>query len=575
MMAAYQALGVSPGVAVAPVVVLDHREVVDPGRRGEPSDQGPRLRDALAATQADLVRLRDRTLARLGEASADIFNAHLSMVADPELWALIDAQVAEGWDAETAVYRACQTFIDLLSQLEEEGQRSRADDLKDLRRRLQGHLSGVAASAQASGPCILVADDLTPSETAGLDLECVLGFVTAAGSRTSHASILARSLGLPAATGAGAVVAAARSGQLLALNGTTGEVVLDPDTTERERFETFGRREAAERAWKATYAGRATTTLDGAHIDLAANIGKVEDLKAVVANGAEGVGLLRTEFLFLERDRMPTEDEQTTVYRHTLEALNGRPVVIRTLDIGGDKNLPYLPQAPELNPFLGVRALRLCLAQPELFRTQIRALLRASPAGDLRVMVPMVALVEEVRAVKALFAQEAVALAAEGVATAPFQLGIMVEIPAAALNAGALAAEADFFSLGTNDLIQYTMAADRMNEHLSSLYQPLHPSILRLVDFTVRGAHAHGRWVGVCGEMAGEPEAALVLLGLGVDELSLSAPGIPGLRALFSRVDQARATETARLALEKGTSAEVLDLVRARHPELTHQGDRP
>jgi len=222
-----------------------------------------------------------------------------------------------------------------------------------------------------------------------------------------------------------------------------------------------------------------------------------------------------------------------------------------------------------------VRAVRLCLAQPELFRTQIRALLRASPAGDLRVMVPMVALVEEVRAVKALFAQESAALAAQGVPTAPFQLGIMVEIPAAALNARALAAEADFFSLGTNDLIQYTMAADRMNEHLSSLYQPLHPAILRLIDLTVRGARAHGRWVGVCGEMAGEPEAALVLLGLGVDELSLSAPGIPGLRALLSRVDKARATETARLALELGTSNEVLDLVRTRHPELTHQGERP
>lgn len=578
-MVCLQALGVSPGIALAPVVILDRREVTDPARRtSTPAAEGPRLEAALTQTRRELSELQERTFRTLGPAQAEIFDAHRAMVSDPELWGAIQANLADGWDAETSVYRACELFIGLLSGLEEEGQRSRAEDLKDLRRRLMGHLTGCGSGGPGvAGPCILIADDLTPSETAGLDLGLVKGFLTAAGSRTSHASILARSLGLPALTGAAEVLRRAVNGQLIAINGTTGEVVLDPDAAEQTRFAEARDREAALRAFQKRYAGLTTVTADGAHLDLAANIGKIEDLKAVRANGAEAVGLFRTEFLFLDRDRTPTEDEQTAVYRHVLEAMDGKPVVIRTLDIGGDKNLPYLPQPAEMNPFLGVRAVRLCLDRPDLFRTQIRALLRASPAGDLRVMVPMVALVEEVRQVKALFADEAAGLTARGVPVGHYELGIMVEIPAAALNAAALAVEADFFSLGTNDLIQYTMAADRMNDRLSHLYQPLHPSLLRLIDLTVRGARSRGRWVGVCGEMASEPEAALLLTGLGIDELSLSASGIPGLRALLSRVDRKRAAETAALALALGTSTEVLTLVRSRHPELNedNQGDKP
>jgi phosphotransferase system enzyme I (PtsI) len=528
----------------------------------------------------ELKVLRDRTAATAGAIRAEIFEAHLAMVADPDLASAVEEHLAAGWSAETAVFRACETFITLLSELEDEGQRSRADDLKDLRRRLWGHLTGAPSAAGTcsdSEPCVVVADDLTPSETVCLDLSVVKGFLTSCGSRTSHASILARSLGLPAVTGAGAVLAAVKSGQRIAFDGTTGEVVLDPNPDQERRFARDAARYEAIRAQNRLFSTQPTRTADGTSLDLAANIGRLEDLGAVVDAGAEGVGLFRTEFLFLDRDRTPTEDEQTAVYKAVLERMVGKPVVIRTLDIGGDKTLPYLPQAPEMNPFLGVRAVRLCLEQPDLFRTQIRALLRASVAGDLRVMVPMVALVEEVRRVKALFAEERAALEAQGVATAAFQLGIMVEIPAAALNAAALAAEAEFFSLGTNDLIQYTMAADRMNERLASLYQPLHPSILRLVDLTVRGAQSHRRWVGVCGEMAGDPEAALVLAGLGVDELSLSAVGIPGLRALLSRVDLPRATQTAQLALGLGTADEVRALVRSRHPELNHdsQGETP
>ncbi len=420
-----------------------------------------------------------------------------------------------------------------------------------------------------------MAEDLTPSETIGLDLSLVKGFLTAAGSRTSHASILARSLGLPSATGAGAILKSVKPGQLLALDGQTGEVILDPDEEQKLRFAQGEARYLKLRAQRKRYAALATRTLDGASLDLAANIGRLEDLNSVLENGAEGVGLFRTEFLFLDRDRTPTEDEQTAVYRNVLERMDGKPVVIRTLDIGGDKVLPYLPLPAEMNPFLGVRAVRLCFEKPDLFRTQIRALLRASPAGDLRVMVPMIALVEEVRTVRKFFDEETQALKSRGVPVGKFQLGIMVEIPAAALNAGALAREADFFSLGTNDLIQYTMAADRMNERLAHLYQPLHPSVLRLIDLTVRGAQVHGRWVGVCGEMASEPEAAIVLLGLGVEELSLSAAGIPGLRSLISRVDRRLASETAQLALALGTCSEVLALVRSRHPELKEeiQGD--
>jgi phosphotransferase system enzyme I (PtsI) len=565
-----KALGVSPGFALAPAVILRRNDSTDPNRRaGDPAGQKRRLEAALARTRTDLVSLREKTARTLGEAKAEIFEAHLSMAGDPELWAAAEGLLAEGWDAETAFFRACQTFIELLSGLEEEGQRSRADDLKDLRRRLLAHLEGGSAEEnRIAGPCILVADDLTPSETIGLDLSLVKGFLTAAGSRTSHASILARSLGLPSATGAGAIIAKVKPGQFVALDGQSGEVILDPDDEQKNRFLAAKTRDEALRVQRRRYAALPTRTLDGSSLDLAANIGRLEDLNAVIENGAEGIGLFRTEFLFLDRDRTPTEDEQAAVYRHVLERMNGRPVVIRTLDIGGDKVLPYLPLPAELNPFLGVRAVRLCFEKPDLFRTQIRALLRASPAGDLRVMVPMVALVEEVRTVRQFFSEEASALIARGVPVGRFQLGIMVEIPSAALNAGALAAEADFFSLGTNDLIQYTMAADRMNDRLAHLYQPLHPSLLRLIDMTVRGAQTRGRWVGVCGEMAAEPEAAVVLLGLGVSELSLSASGIPGLRALISRVDRVRAAETAALALALGTAAEVSTLVRSRHPEL-------
>ena len=563
------ATGVSPGFALAPAFLLRSAESSDPARRAtDPQAERSRLESARQRAVADLKVLRDQTLQTLGPAKAEIFEAHLSMAGDPELWALAEGHLAEGWDAETAFYRACQTFLELLAGLEEEGQRSRADDLRDLRRRFLDTLAGRDSSASISGPCILVAEDLTPSQTMGLDLAFVKGFVTAAGSRTSHASILARSLGLPSATGAGEVVALVRAGQLVALDGQTGLVIVEPDEVQKTQFAESQKRDQAARARRKKYAALATQTADGIPLQLGANIGRVEDLGAVLDNGAEGIGLFRTEVLFLDRDRSPTEDEQTAVYRHVLERLEGKPVVIRTLDIGGDKVIPYLPQAPELNPFLGVRAVRLCLEKEDLFRTQIRALLRASPRGDLRVMVPMVALVEEVRKVRALFDQESAALTARGIAVGRFELGIMVEIPAAALNAPALAELADFFSVGTNDLIQYTMAADRMNEKLTSLYQPLHPSVLRLIDLAVQGAHGRGRWVGVCGEMAGDPEAALVLVGLGVDELSLSAAGIPLVREVLSRVDRRQAAHTAQLALGLGTAEDVLNLVRTRHPEL-------
>jgi len=565
----FHALGVSPGFALAPAFVLGRLDADPAQRTADPASQRPRLEAALEKTRRDLVSLREKTALTLGTTQAEIFDAHLSIVSDPELWSLVEDHGLEGWDAETAFYRACQTFIELLSGLEEEGQRSRADDLRDVRRRLLGHLrGGEGTNGHPLEPCILVADDLTPSETIGLDLGLVRGFVTAAGSRTSHASILARSLGLPSATGAAELLTEVRTGQLLALDGQTGVVIVDPDADQKRTFQEAQTADQALRARRQKYAKLPTRTKDGGALDLAANIGRLEDLASVLENGAEGVGLFRTEFLFLDRDRAPTEDEQLAVYRHVLETMEGKPVVIRTLDIGGDKVLPYLPLPQEMNPFLGVRAVRLCFEKPELFRTQIRALLRASPSGDLRVMVPMVALVEEVRAVRKLFDEETSALKKQGIAVARFQLGIMVEIPAAALNAPALAEEADFFSLGTNDLIQYTMAADRMNDRLTHLYQPLHPSLLRLIDLTVKGARTRKRWVGVCGEMASEPEAALLLLGLGVEELSLTASGIPGLRFLLSRVDRKRAAETANLALSLGTSAQVLALVKKRHPEL-------
>ncbi|WP_195426069.1 phosphoenolpyruvate--protein phosphotransferase, partial [Bacteroides cellulosilyticus] len=412
---------------------------------------------------------------------------------------------------------------------------------------------------------IIVAEDLTPSDTAQLDKKYVKAFVTNIGGRTSHSAIMARTLEIPAVLGTNNITELVSEGQLMAVSGLTGEVVLDPTPEQQSEFHAAGEAYAAQKAEWAALKDAETVTADGKHFELAANIGTPKDVEGVNDNGAEAVGLYRTEFLYMDAQDFPTEEDQYEAYKAVLEGMKGKPVVVRTMDIGGDKTLPYFDLPEEMNPFLGWRALRISLSNSgdAMFRTQLRALLRASVHGTLRIMFPMVALVTEFRAAKKIYDEEKAKLIAEGVPVAEgIEVGIMIEIPAAAMLADQFAKEVDFFSIGTNDLIQYTMAADRMNEQVSYLYQPYNPSILRLINNVVKAAHAEGKWAGMCGEMAGDQTAVPLLMGIGLDEFSMSATSVLQTRSLMKRLDSTKMEELSNKALtECATMEEVVALV--------------
>ncbi|KAF9125418.1 hypothetical protein BGX30_000464, partial [Mortierella sp. GBA39] len=413
-----------------------------------------------------------------------------------------------------------------------------------------------------SAETILIAKDLTPSDTAQLNLEFVRGFVTEIGSRTSHSAIMARSLELAAVVGTGADASGIRTGDMIILDATAGQVIVNPSD---EQLREYSVRKAEYEEYKTrmrSYVDRPSVTADGVQVELASNIGGIDDLEKVLANGADGIGLFRTEFLYMGRSSFPSEEEQYSVYKHVLEKMNGKRVVIRTLDIGGDKELPYLQLPKEMNPFLGQRAIRLCLDKEDLFRTQLRALLRASMHGKLAIMFPMIAVLGELREAKRILAEERAKLEQEGTKVSDtLEVGIMIEIPAAAIAADVLAKEVDFFSIGTNDLIQYTMAADRMNESVAYLYQPHHPSILRLVQLVIQAANRHGKWAGMCGEMAGDSAAIPLLLGLGLYEFSMSASSVLPARELISRLSREEWAGLAEQAIGMSTQQEVLDFV--------------
>jgi phosphoenolpyruvate-protein phosphotransferase len=408
----------------------------------------------------------------------------------------------------------------------------------------------------------VVAADLTPADTASLDRELALGIATAAGSPTSHSAILARSLGIPAAVGLGEALLSVPEGTELLLDGDAGTVHVEPDAgLAGEYKQRAAAREQAARSARAAAAEPAVTR-DGRRIEVVANIGSPDDVPAAIENGAEGVGLLRTEFLFLERDSMPSEDEQVAAYTSIAKGLQGRPLILRTLDVGADKPLPYLPQRPEANPFLGVRGIRLALEQPELLETQLRAVLRTAAEYPLKVMFPMVATLEEFRQAKAVLADVRAGLERAGAPTPDeLEVGVMIEVPAAALAAEQFAPEVDFFSLGTNDLTQYTMAAERGNAAVASLADGLHPSVLSLIRTVAEAATGHGKWVGVCGELASDPAAVPVLVGLGIAELSANAPAIPAVKQAVRGVDAEAARDLAERALELSSAAEVRKLV--------------
>jgi phosphocarrier protein FPr len=491
-----------------------------------------------------VVAARARIARQAGDAEAAIFDAHLLLLDDAALLGPAKDAIDGGRSAAAAWADAARAAADGYRALDDPYLQERAADVEDVGARVLRHLTGAPAPAAMADAGVLVVADLTPGDAAGLDRDLVRGLAVARGGATSHAAILARALGIPAVVGLGDAVLAVPDGALLVVDGAAGTVEVDPPpetVAERERE----RAAAQERVARARERAREPARMrDGETLEVAANLGSAAEAAAAAALGADGVGLLRTEFLFLDRDDAPSEEEQRAVYAEIAAALAGRPVVVRTLDAGADKPLPFLRQPPEDNPFLGVRGIRLGLANEELLRTQLRAILAVAMEHPVKVMFPMVATLDEYRAARALLESERAALGAPEI-----EVGVMVEVPAVALQADRFAAEVDFFSVGTNDLTQYTMAAERGNERLAGLLDGLRPPVLELIAATARAAAAHGRWTGVCGELAGDPEAAVVLAGLGVRELSMAASRIAEVKDALRAVTLAEAQDAAVRAL--------------------------
>jgi len=537
-----QGIAASDGIAIAKVYTLTEPDLTVTKVTVEDSEKEvSRLDDALAASIKDVELIKETALKNLGKEEAQVFDAHLMVLSDPELIGQVkDSITSNKVNAESALKEVTDMFISIFAGMEDNPyMQERAADIRDVSKRILAHLLGVKVPSPATikDEVIIVAADLTPSDTAQLNRQYVKAFVTDIGGRTSHSAIMARSLEIPAIVGTKEVTSIAKDGDIIIVDGLSGDVFLNPSEEVIAEYRAKAEAFAAQQAEWEKLKDSKTYTKDGHQVELAANIGTPKDLEGVVNNGAEGVGLYRTEFLYMDSHEMPTEEDQFEAYKAVLEGMNGKPVVVRTMDIGGDKELPYLPLPHEMNPFLGYRAIRISLNEPEMFRTQLRALLRASVYGKLRIMFPMIATLNDFRGAKALLEEEKAKLIAEGVAVSDdIQVGIMIEIPAAAVLAHQFAKEVDFFSIGTNDLIQYTMAADRMNERVSYLYQPYNPSILTLIKHVIDSAHKEGKWAGMCGEMAGDQTAVPLLVGLGLDEFSMSASSVLKTRSLIAKL---------------------------------------
>ncbi|NME98165.1 phosphoenolpyruvate--protein phosphotransferase [Aneurinibacillus aneurinilyticus] len=562
-----EGIAASAGIAIARAFLLKSPDFhIERKTIGSAKREMVRLAAALEKAKQELESVKQRAQAKLGEDKAAIFAAHLLVLQDPEFIGPIQNKIREeNINVEFAVREVANMYIGMFEQLDNEYMKERAADIRDVTQRLLAHLLGVKlADLQAiSEEVIIVAEDVTPSDTAQMDTRYVKGFATDIGGRTSHSAIMARSLEIPAVVGTKQVTEAVEPNMWIVVDGLDGNVIINPTDEELEAYRKKQAQYEAQRATWAKLVNEKTVTADGVRIELAANIGTPEDIESVLKNGAEGIGLYRTEFLYMGRTQLPSEEEQYNAYKTVLEKMDGKPVVIRTLDIGGDKELPYLNMPKELNPFLGFRAIRLCLEMQDMFRVQLRALLRASMFGNLKIMFPMIATLEEFRQAKQIVEEEKAKLIAEGISVAGrIEIGIMVEVPATALLADVFAKEVDFFSIGTNDLIQYTMAADRMNEKVSYLYQPYHPALLRLIDMVIQAAHKEGKWAGMCGEMAGDPVAIPLLLGLGLDEFSMSASSILQARNMMKKLSREELEAHARKAMTMSTGEEAVRYVK-------------
>jgi multiphosphoryl transfer protein len=548
-------IGASPGVTAGPARRLVRPGLVVPQREvNDVADERSLLDSAISDSRADTQHNRNR----LAADSADIFAAHLLILDDEEMAGAARARIDEGVNAERAWMDAVKKTADSFRALDDPYQAARAEDVEAVGYEVLARLLGEDPRPRLTEPGVLVADDLTPAETASLDRDLVAAIVTSRGAATSHSAIIARAIGVPAVVGVGPFDIA--EGTMLVVDGDAGTVVVDASAKEVAAADEVARAERKRRDAARRAAAAPALTRDGTLIEVAANIGSVADAAEAIDQGADGVGLLRTEFLFLDRDVAPPEEEQEETYRRIAETLDGRPLVLRTLDVGGDKPLPFVPRLPEANPFLGVRGLRLGLAAPELLTAQLRAALRVASDHQVRIMFPMVATVSDWEQARAAIAKAADAV---GGLPAGVELGVMVEVPSLPLIASHLAPVVDFFSVGTNDLVQYAMAAERGNPALTEYTDPLHPAVLRLIDLTCQSAKEHGRWVGVCGELSADPAATAILIGLGVTELSMNPIAIPTIKETVRRIDTREATSLANRVLDLGSATAVRAAVKA------------
>lgn len=564
-------IAASDGIAAAKAYMLVQPDLsFSETSISDPEAEIKRLDDAVAASKSELEAIKQKAAQNLGAEEAEVFEAHLTILADPEMIGQIENQIKnEKVNAEAALKSVTDMFISMFEGMTDNAyMQERAGDIRDVTKRVMSHLLGVTLPNPAliNEEVVIVAHDLTPSDTAQLDRNFVKGFITDIGGRTSHSAIMSRTLEIPAVVGSGSATTEIKEGDMVIIDGIAGDAVVDPTAEQLAEYEQKAADFKAQKAEWQQLKDAKSVSKDGKEVILGANIGTPKDVTGAVDNGAEAVGLFRSEFLYMDASELPTEEEQFKAYKEAVEGMDGKQVVVRTMDIGGDKDLPYLPLPEEENPFLGYRAIRISLDRQDIFRTQLRALLRASHYGRLAIMFPMIATVKEFKDAKAIFEEEKAKLVKEGIPVSDdIEVGMMMEIPAAAMIADKLAKYADFFSIGTNDLIQYSMAADRGNERVSYLYQPYNPSILRLIKNIIDASHKEGKWTGMCGEMAGDQVAVPLLLGLGLDEFSMSATSILKTRSLLKKLDSVKVQELAQKAVEDCETTEEVEALVAEY----------
>lgn len=567
-------LAASNGIAIAPAYLLVGSDLpVQKQHTNDKDHEVTRLHDSFAFSRQELCRIRDQAHERLGQRAAAVVDTQLAMLGDPALFAMMRQEIMQsGVTAEWAVKQTADHYLTIFEkQNDNDYLQARGTAMRDVAKRLLSHLMAVELPdpQKLDHRAIIVAANITPTDTAQFDRRYVAGLVTDTGGRTSHFTIMSRTLSLPVVVGTKTATTEIQNGDLLIVDGIHGKVIVRPTEEELEQYRLLAGKFAREQeAWGAVR-NQQTISADGRHFEVAANVGTLADMEDARKNGAEGIGLLRTEFLYMNQSRLPSEEEQFRAYKQFVAGMNEKRVVARTLDVGGDKRLGMVPLPSEANPYLGFRAIRIGLARPEILRPQLRALLRASVYGRLAIMFPMVATLEEFHQARAILEEERAQLSSAGVPLAQnVELGMMLEIPAVAMMADIFAPEVDFFSIGSNDLIQYLFAADRGNPRVAYLYQELHPAVLRTVKRVIDAAHAEGKWVGMCGEMAGNPLAAPLLMGMGLDEFSMNSNRILQIRSLIKKMNTRQLQPLVHRALNAQSAPEVAELVRTALPEL-------